>query len=453
MIFLDNEYYFEKAPILKAIAHFSLPMIIGMSVSVIYTILNAYFIGLLHNSVMMTAITLTLPIFALLMALGNLVGVGSGTYISRLLGEKNYSKIKEVSSFSFYISIILGIIVIMIGLIFGNNITTGLGASAASFTYTKQYILVMLIGAPFIILNFSLEQIVRAEGAAMVSMIGMFVSVGINLILDPIFIFAFHWGVPGVAAATLIGNVGAVLYYSWYIIRKSDYLSFSIKYFKIDKIVAFEVFKIGVPIALMTAFMGLTALVFNQFAASYGDASVASYGIAQRILQFPELIIMGLCEGVVPLIAYNFIANKKRMKSTIAFTSLIVAILAMLFAMIVFFTDDYLIGIFTTDPQLIEVGGYIINVIFLSLFVTGFTTLIIGIFQATGQGRAAIIMSFAQGLLMIPILFILKSIAGFHGIIWSIFIADSLALVVGLIVLYVLRHKLTVNMDEIKAME
>ncbi|MFJ7406089.1 MULTISPECIES: MATE family efflux transporter [unclassified Lysinibacillus] len=447
---MENTYYFEKAPIAKAVAHFSLPMMLGMSVSVIYTILNAYFIGLLHDSVMMTAITLTIPILAVLMALGNLIGVGGGTFISRLLGEKKLEQIKEVSSFSFYASIALGIIAMLVGIVATNSITTGLGASAAAFDYTKQYILVMLIGSPFIILNFSLEQIVRAEGSAIVSMVGMFISVAINLILDPIFIFACHWGVPGVALATLIGNIGAVIYYSWHIIRKSEYLTFSIKYFKIKKSVVFEVLKIGIPIALMSALMGLTALVFNNFAASYGDAAVASYGISQRILQFPELIIMGLCEGVVPLIAYNFTSNKKRMKSTIKFTSMTVAILAAIFAILVFLTGNHLVGIFTTDSQLIELGSYVIKVIFLSLFVTGFTFLIIGIFQATGQGKAAMIMSLTQGLIMIPILFIMSSIAGFHGIIWSIFIGDFLTFLIGITVLYVLRNKLTVNIEELQ---
>ncbi|MFJ7666691.1 MATE family efflux transporter [Lysinibacillus sp. NPDC097195] len=447
---MENTYYFEKAPIAKAVAHFSLPMMLGMSVSVIYTILNAYFIGLLHDSVMMTAITLTIPVLAVLMALGNLIGVGGGTFISRLLGEKKNIQIKEVSSFSFYASIALGIIAMLVGLIATDSITSGLGASAAAFDYTKQYILVMLIGAPIIILNFSLEQLVRAEGSAIVSMVGMFISVGINLILDPIFIFACHWGVPGVAIATLIGNIGAVSYYSWHIIRKSEYLTFSIKYFKIEKSVVYEVLKIGIPIALMSALMGITALVFNNFAASYGDAAVASYGISQRILQFPELIIMGLCEGVVPLIAYNFTANKQRMKSTITFTSITVAIIAAIFAILVFLLGSHFVGIFTTDPQLIELGSYVIKVIFLSLFVTGFTFLIIGIFQATGQGKAAMIMSLTQGLIMIPILFFMSSIAGFHGIIWSIFIGDFLTFLIGISVLYILRNKLTVNIEELQ---
>ncbi|PWI24715.1 MATE family efflux transporter [Kurthia sibirica] len=447
MIFMNANYYFEKASIPKAVMHFSLPMIIGMSVSIIYTLLNAFFIGLLHDSVMITAITLTLPVFALLMALGNLIGVGGGTFISRLFGEKKFTKMKEVSSFSFYASIVLGIITMIIGVLFIDGITRGLGASSDAFIYTKQYVLVMILGAPFFILNFSLEQIVRSEGAAVVSMIGMFVSVIINLALDPLFIFVFHWGVPGVAVATLIGNMGAVIYYAMYIVRKSELLTFSWHFLKIEKSVVQEIVKIGIPVALMSALMGVTALIFMNYAALYGDNAVASYGISQRILQLPELIIMGLCEGVIPLIAYNFTANKKRMSAAIKFTSLVVGTLATLFAIIAFFVGNHVIGLFTIDPDVIELGSYVIKVIFISLFITGFTSLMIGIFQATGQGKAALTMSLSQGLAMIPVLIIANHYFDFHGVIWAIVIGDVITFVIGISVLYVLRNKLTVSKD------
>lgn len=444
---METTYYFEKATIPKAVMHFSLPMILGMSVSVIYTLLNAFFIGLLHDAVMMSAITLTLPVFAMLMALGNLIGVGGGTFISRLFGEKKFRKMKEVSSFAFYTSIILGVFSMIIGIVFINGITAGLGASAASFDYTKAYILVLIIGAPIIILNFSLEQIVRSEGAAVVSMVGMFVSVILNLILDPIFLFVFHWGVPGLAFATLLGNAGAVIYYSSYIIRKSEVLSFSWKFFTFEKAIVVEVFKIGIPVAIMSALMGLTALIFMNYAALYGDQAVAAYGISQRILQLPELIIMGVCEGVVPLIAYNFTSNKTRMKAVIKFTSIVVGCLATLFAIIVFFAGNHVIGIFTIEPSIIEQGSYIVKVIFISLFITGFTTLIIGIFQSTGQGKAALIMSFTQGLAMIPVLVVANHYFAFHGVIWSIVIGDCITFIIGAIVLFALRNKLVIEED------
>ncbi|KOO51925.1 MATE family efflux transporter [Viridibacillus arvi] len=448
---MDNEniYYFEKAPIHKAVAHFSVPMMLGMSLTVVYSILNAYFIGMLNNSEMLAAITLTIPVFAILMAFGNLIGVGGATYISRLLGEKDYKQIKHVSSFSFYGCLLLGIVIISFCFPFVNKIITGLGASSLSFDYTKDYVTVMLIGSPFIILNFALEQLVRAEGAAKVSMIGMLLSVVVNIILDPIFIFLFDWGVTGVATATLLGNIAAVLFYAYYIVEKSDFLTLSLKNFKASKLIISNVLKIGIPVFLLSVFMGTTALFFNNFVAIYGDTSVAAYGISSRILQLPEFVIMGLCEGVVPLIAYCFTADKDRMKAVIKFTGILVATLALTFAVIVLLLSNHLIELFTIDENIISIGSYVIKVTFLSLFVSGITVLVTGIFQATGQGKPALIMSLVQGLILIPILFLANDYAEFHGVIWSLFIADFISCIVGALMLFLLRNKLTVSLDEI----
>lgn len=205
----ENLHYFEKAPIAKAVAHFAVPMMLGTSMSVIYSILNAYFLGTLGNTAMLTALALTLPLFAVIMALGNLIGIGSGTFISRLLGEKKVDDLKHVSSFAFYSSLVLGIIVMAVGLPLIEPIVHGLGATPESFGFTKEYVTIMLMGSPFVILFFTLENIVRSEGSAMTSMTGMILSVVINIILDALFIFVFHWGVIGVASATVISNLVA----------------------------------------------------------------------------------------------------------------------------------------------------------------------------------------------------------------------------------------------------
>src|SRR4029453_7500147 len=160
----ENLYYFEKAPVAKAVAHFAVPMMLGTSMSVIYSILNAFFLGTLHNTAMLTALALTLPLFAVIMALGNLIGIGSGTFISRLLGEKKYDDLKHVSSFAFYSSLVLGLIVMAVGLPLINSIVHGLGATPESFGFTKDYVTIMLIGSPFVVLFFTLENIVRSEG-------------------------------------------------------------------------------------------------------------------------------------------------------------------------------------------------------------------------------------------------------------------------------------------------
>lgn len=306
----ENLQYFEKAPIAKAVAHFAVPMMLGTSMSVIYSILNAYFLGTLHNTAMLTALALTLPLFAIIMALGNLVGMGGGTFVSRLLGEKKFDDVKHVSSFAFYSSLVLGLIVMAVGIPLIDPIVHGLGATPDSFGFTKDYVTMMIIGSPFVILFFTLENIVRSEGAAITSMVGMILSVVVNIILDAVVIFVFHWGVIGVASATVISNLVASAFYAFHMGYKSQFLTVSIKWFKANKDILGNVFKIGVPVFIMSIFLGGMSLIFNRFLVEYGDQAVAAYGISSRLLQFPEFILMGLCEGVVPLLAFTFTANK-----------------------------------------------------------------------------------------------------------------------------------------------
>ncbi|MEW4372379.1 MATE family efflux transporter [Paenibacillus kandeliae] len=445
----ENLHYFEKAPIAKAVAHFAIPMMLGTSMSVIYSLLNAYFLGTLHNTAMLTALALTLPLFAIIMALGNLIGMGGGTFISRLLGDKRYDDAKHVSSFAFYSSLLLGLLVILVGLPLADLITSGLGATSESFAFTKDYVTVMLIGSPVVVLFFTLENIVRAEGSAITSMIGMILSVIVNIVLDALAIFVLHWGVIGVATATVVANLVASAFYTYHLGFKSTFLSVSLKWFKASQEIMSNVFKIGVPVFVMSVFLGAMSLILNYFLIQYGDASVAAYGISSRLLQFPEFVLMGLCEGVVPLIAFSFTANKLRMKQAIGFTVKTIVLLAVVFGVVVYLVADHLIGWFTNDAQLIVMGSYILHVTFLSLFITGITTLFTGIFQATGQGTAAFIMSVIQGVTLIPVLFIANAMSGFHGVVWSLVIADAMAFLVGAGLLYGLRHKLQPDMETI----
>ncbi|KMN93853.1 multidrug transporter MatE [Bacillus subtilis] len=438
----ENLYYFEKAPIAKAVAHFAIPMMLGTSMSVIYSILNTFFLGTLHNTAILTALALTLPLFAIIMALGNLIGMGSGTFISRLLGEKKYDDVKHVSSFAFYSSLVLGLIVMAVGLPLIDPIVHGLGATSDSFGFTKDYVMVMLIGSPFVVLFFTLENIVRSEGSAITSMTGMILSVVVNIMLDALVIFVCHWGVIGVASATVISNLAASSFYAFHMGYKSQFLTVSVKWFKVGLDILSNVLKIGIPVFIMSIFLGAMSLIFNHFLVEYGDKAVAAYGISSRLFQFPEFILMGLCEGVVPLIAFSFTADKLRMKNTIGFTLKAIVTLAVMFGVIVYLISDHLIGLFTNDPQLIKIGSYILHVTFLSIFITGISSLFTGIFQATAQGTAAFVMSFIQGITLIPVLFIANQVNGFHGVVWSLVIADTVAFLVGAIMLYALRNKL-----------
>ncbi|HCG2372443.1 TPA: multidrug efflux MATE transporter MepA [Staphylococcus aureus] len=445
----EQLYYFEKSPVFKAMMHFSLPMMIGTLLSVIYGILNIYFIGFLEDSHMISAISLTLPVFVILMGVGNLFGVGAGTYISRLLGAKDYSKSKFVSSFSIYGGIALGLIVILVALPFSDQIAAILGARGETLALTSNYLKVMFLSAPFVILFFILEQFARAIGAPMISMIGMLASVGLNIILDPILIFGFDLNVVGAALGTAISNVAAALFFIIYFMKNSDVVSVNIKLAKPNKEMLSEIFKIGIPAFLMSILMGFTGLVLNLFLAHYGNFAIASYGISFRLVQFPELIIMGLCEGVVPLIAYNFMSNKGRMKDVIKAVIMSIGVIFVVCMIAVFTIGHHMVGLFTTDQAIVEMATFILKVTMTSLLLNGIGFLFTGMLQATGQGRGATIMAILQGVVIIPVLFIMNALFGLTGVIWSLLIAESLCALAAMLIVYLLRDRLTVDTSEL----
>lgn len=441
----DQLYYFEKSSIFKAMMHFSLPMMIGSLLSVIYGILNIYFIGFLDNSHMISAISLTLPIFSVMMAFGNLFGVGGGTYISRLLGAKDYTKSHFVSSFSIYCSFIFGIIILLVALPFTDQIASVLGASGETLKYTSDYLKIEFLSTPFVILFFVLEQFARAIGKPIISMTGMLASVGLNIILDPVLIFGCQLNVTGAALGTAISNTIAALFFIIYFVMKSDTISLKLNHMKPTKDMMKEIFKIGVPAFLMVVLMGITGLVLNLFLAHYGNYAIASYGISFRLVQFPELIIMGLAEGVVPLIAYNFVANKTRMRKVIGVVIMSIGIIFIVCMTIVLLFGHSLVQLFSTDPQIVSLATFILKVTMTSLLLNGIGFLFTGMLQATGQGRGATIMTLAQGLIIIPVLFILNALFGLTGVVWSLLIAETICSLLAMFIVYVLRNKLTVD--------
>ncbi|COR99138.1 Na+ driven multidrug efflux pump [Streptococcus pneumoniae] len=305
----------------------------------------------------------------------------------------------------------------------------------------------MFLSAPFVIVFFILEQFARAVGAPFVSMAGMLASVVLNMILDPILIFGFDLNVVGAALGTAISNLVAAVFFIIYFMKKIDSLSVNIKFAKPTKEMMAEIFKIGIPAFLMVVLMGVTGLVLNLFLATYGNYAIASYGIQFRLVQFPELIIMGLSEGVVPLIAYNFVANKSRMKDTVK--AVIVSIFA-IFAVsmvVVFIFGHQIIQLFSTDPHIVSLATFMLQVTMTSLLLNGIGFLFTGMLQATGQGRGATIMAILQGTVIIPVLFVMNSLFGLTGVVWSLLIAETLCALAAMLIVYLLRNKLTVDKE------
>lgn len=313
--------YMESAPVQKSILYMVLPMMLSFIAGILYNMTDAYFVGQLGETSAMAAVTLAIPVFALFMALGHLLGTGCGTYISRLLGEEKFEKVKRVGAINFYGSLVIGGVTTGLGILFLGPLVTLLGGRDAMIVPTTQYLFWYLLGAPFILANFSLEECVRAEGASTISMRGMILGILINMVLDPILMFSFDYGIAGAAMATVIGNVASVVYYSFYLQCKSKVQSIALKDLTWDWQVIREILRIGISAFLMDMFMAVSGILFNQYAAPYGDHVIASFGISQRIVQIIEFISMSFAMGTVPLFAYAYASgNIKRRGALLRWT-------------------------------------------------------------------------------------------------------------------------------------
>ena len=421
-------------------------MMIGISATTIYNLINAYFIGLIHDTNMMSAITLAMPITIILMAVGNMFGVGGGSFITRLLGSGDTQKGKKVAGYSFYASIILGIIIGIVAIIFMNPFVHLLGADSQTILYTKQYATILFAGGAAFILNFALEQLVRSEGASKESMYGMFISVAVSIVLDALLILVFNLHVIGAGISIVIANLASTTYYVWFLESKSESLKGFLKHFKLSLKNQLEVYKIGVSELFKSAFMIVTTLLLNNFSVQYGDNVVASFGIAVRITQLPEFLTMGLFLGAMPLFAYSFSAhNTKRLKESLKEVSLWIGGISIFFALIVYLFRVPVLGLFTNDPRVIQVGLTILAAQLVSSVFNGFSDLFTGIFQASGYGFQTGVMSTIQGTFFIPVVLLLHHFYGLDGLIWSMTITEGIAFVAGVIMLIPYLKKLSKN--------
>lgn len=430
----SNTYYLEKAPVAKSIMHLSVPMMLGMSAGTFYNLINAFFIGLVHDTAMFGAITLGLPIFTVLMAFGNVFGVGGGTFITRLAAQGDSRHAKQVAGYSFYASIAAGLLIALLSFLCINPIMQLLGADSVLFLYTKQYSLTLLLGGAAIIANFALEQLVRAEGASKESMYGMLISIAVSLVLDVLFILILDWHVIGAALAMILANVCSSLYYVWFLSRRSDYLQGFLKYWRLGAKEQLEVYKIGFSELLQTSFLIVSTLLLNHYAMAFGDEVIASFGIALRIVQIPEFLTMGIFMGIIPLVAYNFAGRQlSRLKAVYRYAALYIGAFTILFTGAAYLFRQPIIGLFSKDPSVLQAGGLILVAMLVSSLFNGFTGLFTAIFKAAGEGIPTNIMAVCQGLLFIPVIVLLHNWLGLSGVIWSMTVTEVITSMIGLV--------------------
>ena len=434
---------FETTPIPKAALTFAMPMVLGMLVTVVYILVDMFFVAQTGDPNQVAALTISTPVFMLCMAAGNIFGIGGASYISRLMGLKDYDRAKGTAAFAFYMSIALGIVVSILLFLLMDDILPMIGATAQTEAFARGYLTWIAVGASTIVLRFAMGEIVRSVGAAKEAMIGMMLGTVLNIILDPIMIFTLNMGIVGAALATVISNTVSVAYFIWLIVAKDYPLSISPKHFRPDKTLVISVIAIGFPVALRELLFSVSQMVFNFFGAQHGEAFLAAIGIANVIVLLPIMAVLGLSQGVQPLLGYTYTAGlHKRLRGVLKFTLIVAVASATVLTAIVYLFGGGMVTTFIDNADVVAQGQYIIYRFTWSIPILGVLFVLSTVFQAFGKAKQALILSIArQGFVLIPLLFILNYAFGRDGLIFSLPIADTASMLICVILfLPVLRE-------------
>lgn len=447
---------FENYPIGKAFISLVTPTIISQIIMIIYNYADAWFLGLTRNTNAVAALAVVMPIFIILNAIASLFGIGGSSLIARCLGRKEPDKAKSVFAFSLWGSIISAVIYSVIIFVFAKPIIYLVGGTDATYKYIYDYALItIVIGSIPTILNNVFGHLVRSVGGAKEASIGMGLGGLLNIILDPLFMFVLlpkGYEIVGAALATMLSNVAATIFFIIYILKHKEVSVFTLnpKDVSLKHSIPKEVLFIGFPAALSTTLAMVSNIVANKLVIGAVDISLQSavvggLGAAKRINTLAFNICMGITQGMLPFIAYNYAAkNSKRMNKGIIYM-FVVAVGFSLIAITFFqiFTRQ-LVTFFVPDQHdTINYGVNFLHIIEVAVPLCSICFATNTVFQATGKKFASFILSILRkGVLDIPLMYILVNSFGEFGVLWATPIAETLSVFValGLLIPFLIKN-------------
>ena len=415
----------EKIP--KVLLKFSAPVIIGMLVTAFYNVIDAMFVGGLGTSAI-GAVSIAFPISMFLMGLGLTFGSGASSYIARLLGQGNIVQANRTASTAFFSSLFIGIITITIILSFLDEVLLSFGATATILPFARDFASIFIAGSILSIIDVTLNNIAISEGAAKISMTAMIAGAIINVILEPLFIYTFGWGIKGAAIANVVAQSVTTFLYLQYFGGSKSYVKIAFQHFVFDKEIYSQILKVGIPLLvyqlLTSASMGLT----NAAASNFGDAAVAAMGIVTRVFAIVTYVVFGYSKGFQPLAGFNYGAKKiDRLKEAVSVSLIWTTWFCGISALLIIVFSNAIVALFSNDSAVIAIGSRALianSILFISF---GFQTIYISLFLALGKAKEGGVLSMGrQGIFFIPVMFVLPSIIGIDGVIYTQVIADIL---------------------------
>ena len=452
---MDEHELMGKLRVSKAVAKMAVPSVISSLVTVVYNMADTFFVGQTGDPLQVAAVSLTNPIFILMMAFANMFGMGGSAVLSMALGAKDERRAKNASSFVTYASLIVGVVFALILIVFMDPILALFGANAETYEFARGYTFHIAYGAPFIIWFAAASFIVRAEGASREAMIGSMIGTIANIVLDPIFISVLGQGTAGAAIATTIGNVLASGYYLWYFLRKSRMLSISWRYFTVRGGILTKICSSGLPTAIFSALMSVSTIVLNQLLVVYGNDPVAAIGIVFKANMFITFLQMGLANGVQPLLGYNYGAgNMERFREVESYTKKCCLAAGVIATVLYFVFREEIISLFISDSDVIAYGVQMLIAYMLSGPVIGILFVNMNCMQSVGHAFPATVLSvLRQGILLIPLLYLLRALFGLNGVILGQSVTDYIAVILSIFMWRKIRGRVEKKQPEAAAGE
>ena len=434
-----------ETPIPQLVKKLSTPTLITMLITSFYNLCDTYFVGKLGTE-QSAAIGIVFSIMALIQAIGFCMGMGSGNYSSRLLGEKNPDTAESVASIGFFSSIILGLILTVFGVIYIEDIVILIGASENVAPYAVSYGKIILYGAPYMAASFVLNNLLRSQGNPCMGMIGIGVGAILNIVLDPILIFGFKLGISGAAIATIASQAISFVVLIFLVNGKHGLTKVSIKKFRFNIKLYIEILRTGLPSFYRQGLACASTIILNIVAREFSDAAVAALGIVSRVFHFMFSIMLGIGQGFQPISGFNYGAKiYNRVTEAFWFCVKYTTIILSIVGVFAFIFAPQLIAVFRNDTDVIAIGALSLRITCVVLPFIGWSVMCNMLFQSIGKGLFCTIVSLSQqGFCLIPLVYILPKYFKLFGLQISnpisIFLTFLLSIPLGIIVLKELRQ-------------
>ena len=443
----NRQEIFEKIPVPRAVFTLAIPTILSQLVNIVYHLTDTFFIGLLNDPFQTAAVNLVFPLFFMFIVFANLFGMGAGSLISRLLGKKDFRQIKHVASLSFFLVILSALVYVVLVFLFLDPILIFMGASGNTLGYAKDYVMwSVVVGGIPTALSMTIGSLLRSEGFSKQASIGFAIGTFANILLDPLFMFGLNLQIAGAAIATMLANVIALSYYLWVSrsLKKQLHIRFQWRFFRPRKIWIYSILAVGIPSATAALFNMISIGLINNLTVAYGDIPLAAIGIVKKIDMVPLAISIGITQGIIPLVGYNYAAkNYRRMRAISHFGMACILIFSLSCVVLFNLAPALIFQTFMREPQTLAYGTQFLRIAVLATPIMGINFVINTSFQAMGKGKQSMLLSISrQGLINIPLLFLMNHWFGLLGIVWTQLVSDLITFILGYILYAITTHKL-----------